>query len=88
LPEPDDVPLFQRCESFYRLWRATNSREAVLVCRRDGDPVQGVLREILAEQTGVPRLGTVLFTMARSCSGPTLRCSAPMCSSTAPPVSG
>ncbi|HZN84055.1 MAG TPA: tetratricopeptide repeat protein, partial [Mycobacterium sp.] len=67
LPEPDDVPLFQRYESFYRLLvRATNPRPAQRFSSADEMATQckGVLREVLAEQTGVPRPGTsVLFTM-------------------------
>ncbi|HET7666559.1 MAG TPA: tetratricopeptide repeat protein, partial [Mycobacterium sp.] len=67
LPEPDDVPLFQRYESFYRLlMRATNPRPAQRFSSADEMATQckGVLREVLAEQTGVPRPGTsVLFTM-------------------------
>ncbi len=67
LPEPDDVPLFQRYESFYRLLvRATNSAPAQRFSSAEEMAAQckGVLREVLAEQTGVPRPGTsVLFTM-------------------------
>ena len=67
LPDPDDVPLFQRYESFYRLLvRATNPRPAQRFSSADEMATQckGVLREVLAEQTGVPRPGTsVLFTM-------------------------
>ena len=73
LPEPDDVPLFQRYESFYRLLvRATNSRPAQRFSSADEMATQckGVLREILAEQTGVPRPGTSsLFGMPRSAFG-------------------
>jgi len=73
LPEPGDVPLFQRYESFYRLLaRATNSRPAQRFSSADELATQckGVLREILAEQTGVPRPGTsLLFTMPRSVFG-------------------
>ena len=73
LPDPDDVPLFQRYESFYRLLvRATNPRPAQRFSSADEMATQckGVLREILAEQTGVPRPGTsVLFTMPRSAFG-------------------
>ena len=73
LPDPADVPLFQRYESFYRLLvRATNSRPAQRFSSADEMATQckGVLREILAEQTGVPRPGTsVLFNMPRSAFG-------------------
>ena len=67
LPDLDDVPLFQRYESFYRLlMRATNPRPAQRFSTAEEMATQckGVLREVLAEQTGVPRPGTsVLFTM-------------------------
>src|SRR6476659_5767377 len=67
LPDPADVPLFQRYESFYRLLvRATNPRPAQRFSSAEEMATQckGVLREVLAEQTGVPRPGTsVLFTM-------------------------
>ena len=67
LPEPEDVPLFQQHESFYRLLvRATNPRPAQRFSSADEMATQckGVLREVLAEQTGVPRPGTsVLFAM-------------------------
>src|SRR6185369_11724459 len=67
LPGPADEPLFERYESFYRLLlRATNKRPAQRFSSADEMAAQckGVLREILAEQTGVPRPGTsVLFTM-------------------------
>src|SRR6476620_3933977 len=73
LPEADDVPLFQRHESFYRLLaRATNTRPAQRFSSADELATQckGVLREILAEQTGVPRPGTsLLFTMPRAVFG-------------------
>jgi serine/threonine-protein kinase PknG len=73
LPDPDDVPLFQRYESFYRLLvRATNPRPAQRFSSADEMATQckGVLREVLAEQTGVPRPGTsVLFNMPRSAFG-------------------
>ena len=69
LPDPADVPLFQRYESFYRLLvRATNSRPAQRFSSADEMATQckGVLREILAEQTGVPHPGaSVLFNMPR-----------------------
>ncbi|HEX3285840.1 MAG TPA: tetratricopeptide repeat protein [Mycobacterium sp.] len=67
LPDPENEPLFQRYESFYRLLvRATNSRPVQRFSSADEMATQckGVLREVLAEQTGVPRPGTsVLFTM-------------------------
>ncbi len=73
LPDPDDVPLFQRHESFYRLLaRATNPLPAQRFSSADEMATQckGVLREILAELTGVPRPGTsVLFTTPRSAFG-------------------
>src|SRR6185295_5558166 len=70
LPDPGEVPVFERYESFYRLLqRATNPRPAQRFSSADEMATQckGVLREILAEQTGVPRPGTsVLFSMPRS----------------------
>ncbi|RDH76057.1 serine/threonine protein kinase [Mycolicibacterium moriokaense] len=73
LPGPGDVPLFARCESFYRLLvRATNSSPAQRFSSVDEMATQckGVLREILAEQTGVPCPGTpVLFGVPRSTFG-------------------
>jgi serine/threonine-protein kinase PknG len=73
LPDPDDVPLFQRHESFYRLLvRATNPRPAQRFSSADEMATQckGVLREILAELTGVPRPGpSVLFTSPHSAFG-------------------
>jgi serine/threonine-protein kinase PknG len=67
LPDPDEVPLFQRHESFYRLLvRATNPRPAQRFSSAEEMATQcrGVLREVLAEQTGVPCPGTsVLFAM-------------------------
>ena len=73
LPDPDDVPLFERYESFYRLLaRATNPRPAQRFSSADEMATQCkvVLREILAELTGVPRPGmSVLFSMPRSAFG-------------------
>ncbi len=73
LPDPADVPLFQRYESFYRLLvRATNSSPAQRFSSADEMATQckGVLREILAEQTGVPHPGaSVLFNTSRSVFG-------------------
>jgi serine/threonine-protein kinase PknG len=73
LPAPGDVPLFERYESFYRLLlRATNPRQAQRFSSADEMATQckGVLREILAEQTGVPRPGgSVLFSVPRSAFG-------------------
>ncbi|KMO73317.1 serine/threonine protein kinase [Mycolicibacterium chubuense] len=67
LPNRDDVALFQRYESFYRLLvRATNPRPAQRFSSAEEMATQcrGVLREVLAEQTGVPHPGTsVLFAM-------------------------
>ncbi|AFM19957.1 protein kinase family protein [Mycolicibacterium chubuense NBB4] len=67
LPDPADVALFQRYESFYRLLvRATNPRPAQRFSSAEEMATQcrGVLREVLAEQTGVPHPGTsVLFAM-------------------------
>jgi len=73
LPNPDDAPLFDRYESFYRLLvRATNPRPAQRFSSADEMATQckGVLREVLAEQTGVPRPGTsVLFSMPHAAFG-------------------
>ena len=73
LPDPGEVPVLERYESFYRLLqRATNPRPAQRFSSADEMATQckGVLREILAEQTGVPRPGTsVLFSMPRSAFG-------------------
>jgi serine/threonine-protein kinase PknG len=73
LPGPDDVPLFQRYESFYRLLaRATNAKPAQRFSSADEMATQckGVLREILAEQTGEPRPGaSALFGPPRSAFG-------------------
>ncbi len=73
LPDPDDVPLFHRYESFYRLLaRATNAKPAQRFSSADEMATQckGVLREILAEQTGEPRPGTsALFTPPRAAFG-------------------
>lgn len=67
LPAPDGVAVFRRHESFYRLLvRATNPRPAQRFSSADEMATQcrGVLREVLAEQTGVPHPGTsVLFAM-------------------------
>lgn len=57
LPNRDEVPLFERYESFYRLLvRATNPRPAQRFSSVDemADQCRGVLHEILAEQTGAP----------------------------------
>ena len=73
LPDPDDVLLFDRYESFYRLLvRATNPRPVQRFSSADEMATQckGVLREVLAEQTGEPHPGTsVLFTMPHSAFG-------------------
>ena len=88
LPDPDEVPLFQRYESFYRLLvRATNSRPAQRFSSADEMATQckGVLHEILAEQTGcaAARGPRCCSTCPAPYSVPTWRCSAPMCSSMA-----
>jgi serine/threonine-protein kinase PknG len=66
LPDPREVPLFERYESFYRLlMRATNPRPAQRFSSADEMATQckGVLREILADQTGEPHPGvSVLFS--------------------------
>lgn len=76
LPDPGQVPLFERYESFYRLLvRATNPRPAQRFSSAEEMATQckGVLREILAEQTGVPRPGpSVLFTPPHSAFGAAL----------------
>ncbi|MBP2452042.1 serine/threonine-protein kinase [Mycolicibacterium lutetiense] len=57
LPNRDEVPLFEQCESFYRLLvRATNPRPAQRFSSVDemADQCRGVLHEILAEQAGAP----------------------------------
>lgn len=57
LPARDEVPLFDRYESFYRLLaRATNPLPAQRFSSVDdmADQCRGVLHEILAEQTGSP----------------------------------
>jgi serine/threonine-protein kinase PknG len=73
LPNPEDEPLFARYESFYRLLlRATDPRPARRFSSAEEMATQckGVLREILAEQTGEPRPGTsVLFSAASSAFG-------------------
>src|SRR4029078_8437246 len=73
LPDPGEVPVFERYESFYRLLqRATNPRPAQRFSSADEMATQckGVLREILAEQTGVPRAVTsFLFSMPHAALG-------------------
>ncbi|BBX92327.1 protein kinase [Mycolicibacterium boenickei] len=73
LPARDEVPLFERYESFYRLLvRATNSRPAQRFSSVDemADQCRGVLHEILAEQTGTPCPRTsTLFSAPRSTFG-------------------
>ncbi|MBX7433114.1 protein kinase [Mycobacterium sp. Y57] len=73
LPGPGDVPLFQRYESFHRLLeRATNPLPAQRFSSVDEMATQckGVLREILAEQTGVPHPGpSALFSTPRHTFG-------------------
>ena len=72
-PTATTVPLFERYESFYRLLvRATNPRPAQRFSSVDemANQCRGVLHEILAEQTGVPRPRTsLLFSMPRSTFG-------------------
>ncbi|ORA33462.1 serine/threonine-protein kinase [Mycobacterium aquaticum] len=73
LPGRDEVPLFERYESFYRLLvRATNPRPMQRFSSVDemADQCKGVLHEILAEQTGspCPRVST-LFSVPRSTCG-------------------
>lgn len=73
LPARDEVPLFERYESFYQLLvRATNSRPAQRFSSVDemADQCRGVLHEILAEQTGTPspRMST-LFSAPHSTFG-------------------
>ncbi|ART69745.1 serine/threonine protein kinase [Mycobacterium dioxanotrophicus] len=73
LPDRDEVPLFERYESFYRLLvRATNPRPMQRFSSVDemADQCKGVLHEILAEQTGspCPRVST-LFSVPRSTCG-------------------
>ncbi|WP_019972871.1 serine/threonine-protein kinase [Mycobacterium sp. 141] len=73
LPSRDEVPLFERYESFYRLLvRATNPRPMQRFSSIDelADQCKGVLHEILAAQTGVPcpRVST-LFSVPRSTCG-------------------
>lgn len=73
LPARDEVPLFERYESFYRLLaRATNPRPAQRFSSVDemADQCRGVLHEIIAEQTGSPSPRTsTLFSVARSTFG-------------------
>jgi serine/threonine-protein kinase PknG len=73
LPGRDEVPLFERYESFYRLLvRATHPRPMQRFSSVDemADQGKGVLHEILAEQTGspCPRVST-LFSVPRSTCG-------------------
>lgn len=73
LPSRDEVPLFERYESFYRLLvRATNPRPMQRFSSVDemADQCRGVLHEILAEQTGAPCPRTsTLFSPPRSTFG-------------------
>ena len=73
LPGRDEVPLFERYESFYRLLvRATNPLPAQRFSSADemANQCKGVLHEILAEQTGLPSpRKSVLFSMPRSTFG-------------------
>ena len=73
LPARDREPVFERYESFYRLVaRATDLRPMQRFSSIDemADQCKGVLHEILAEQTGIPRPRTsTLFTVPRSTCG-------------------
>ena len=73
LPARDEVPLFERYESFYRLLvRATNPRPAQRFSSVEemADQCRGVLHEILAEQTGSPSPRTsTLFNAPHSTFG-------------------
>lgn len=73
LPSRDEVPLFERYESFYRLLvRATNIRPSQRFSSVEelADQCRGVLHEILAEQTGAPSPWTsTLFSMPRATFG-------------------
>ena len=73
LPGREEVPLFQRFESFYRLLvRATNSIPAQRFSSTEemADQCKGVLHEILAEQTGLPSpRKSSLFSAPRSTYG-------------------
>ncbi|MUL85386.1 MULTISPECIES: serine/threonine-protein kinase [unclassified Mycolicibacterium] len=73
LPGRDEVPLFERYESFYRLLvRATNPLPAQRFSSVDemADQCNGVLHEILAEQTGSPSPRvSKLFSVPRSTCG-------------------
>ena len=73
LPGRDEVPLFQRFESFYRLLiRATNPLPAQRFSSAEemANQCKGVLHEILAEQTGLPNpRKSSLFSAPRSTYG-------------------
>jgi hypothetical protein len=73
LPGRDQVPLFERYESFYRLLvRATNPLPAQRFSSADemANQCKGVLHEILAEKTGLPSpRKSVLFGVPRSTFG-------------------
>lgn len=76
LPTPEQQPLFERYESFYLLLlRATNPRPAHRFSSAEEMATQckGVLREILAAQTGAPHPGpSELFSPPRRTFGTTL----------------
>ncbi|MFF0746998.1 tetratricopeptide repeat protein [Streptomyces sp. NPDC004111] len=58
LPDPDNIPVFQKYESFYRLLvRATDPDPARRFASASemADQLTGVLREVVALQTGRPR---------------------------------
>jgi len=73
LPGRDEVALFERYESFYRLLvRATNPRPAQRFSSADemANQCRGVLHEVLAEQTGLPSpRRSVLFSAPHSTFG-------------------
>ncbi|MFD1152670.1 serine/threonine-protein kinase, partial [Saccharothrix hoggarensis] len=74
LPGPDEQPLLRRHGSFHRfLQRATNPdpEQRFGSAEEMADQLTGVLREVLAEQDGVPRPGVSRqFTPERRAFGP------------------
>ena len=87
LPGREEEPLFERYESYHRLLlRATDPRPAQRFSSADEMATQckGVLREILAEQTGEPRPAHRCFSARHARrSAPILRSSGRTYSSTA-----
>ena len=87
LPTREEEPLFERYESYHRLLlRATDPRPAQRFSSADEMATQckGVLREILAEQTGEPRPAHRCFSARHARrSAPILRSSGRTYSSTA-----